>query len=212
MSKSAAAAIVDGLPQTPTAPPSSSLHSTPSTTLSPGGLTPTTSPHPAKLAAILARASSSLQLSPQTVSPVSGGGYPSPTNSMVSASSTPLAMPGVSSPQGSVHAGGKHVLPIAAKQPVPSPVSAAKAVLHQRCPANQPGCASPLTKASIASTELAAAQSNPLQRSPSSLVTSKSPMASAKFVTVSILQQLQQNPNFSKLLAAANTHQSNGNA
>lgn len=209
MSKSAAT-LVSVIPQTPTAHPPSSIHSTPSTTMSPG-LTPfttPTSPHPANLAAFLARASSSLQHSPQTGSPVSGGGYPSPIHS----NNTPL--PGISSPPGAppltaTTLSGKHVLPIAAKQPVLSPVSAAKAVLHQRCPSNQPECASPLTKSSVANAEAAAAQSNAVYGSPSSLVNSKSP--SAKFVTVSILQQLQQNPHISKLLSTASAHQSNGN-
>lgn len=204
LSKSVAA-VVDALPLTPTAAPSSSIHSTPSMTLSPGltpFTTPTASPHPANLAAFLTRASSSLQLSPQSGSPVSGGGYPSPVHSSpVMTSSTPIANLGHTP----TALGGKHILSIAAKQPVQlSPVSAAKALLHQRCPSNQPG-SSPLTKSSMAS----AAQSSPVQGSPSSLVTSKSP--SAKIVTVSILQQLQQNPNISKLLSAASALQSKGN-
>ena len=214
-SSKSVAAVVDALPQTPTAAPSSSIHSTPSTTLSPSltpFTTPTPSPHPANLAAFLARANSSLPLSPQSGSPISssGGGYSSPAHSSpVVASSTPISnpLPSVSALTATTLS-GKHVPPIAAKQSVQlSPVSAAKAVLHQRCPSNHPGSVSPLTKSSMAAAA-AAAQSSPVQGSLTSLVTSKSP--SAKFVTVSILQQLQQNPNFSKLLSAATAHQSNG--
>lgn len=205
--------VVDALPQTPTAHPSSSLHSTPSTTMSPGltpFTTPTASPHSATLAAFLARASSSLHHSPQGDSPLGGAGCPAPANEMSPSSATnPLASPQGASPLIATTLGGKHVFPIAAKQLVPSPVSAAKAVLHQRCPSNQSECASPLTKYSIANAE-GAVQSSVVQGSPSSLVASKSPSA-AKFVTVSILQQLQQNPNISKLLSAATAHKSNGN-
>lgn len=198
---------VDSFPETPTAHHPSSLHSTPSTTTMSPGLTPfttpTASPHSATIAAFLAQANSSLQQSPQAVA--TGASLMCTTK--VAPSGVTIANPvsGLSSPQAMTSLPSKHVLPVAKR----SPVSAAKAVLHHRCPANQTECVSPLIKSSFANTDSPGnIQSSPVQGSPS-LATSRSP--SAKFVTVSILQQLQQNPNISKLLSAASVLQSNGN-
>ncbi len=192
----------DTFPQTPTAHPPSSLHSTPSTTLSPSltpFTTPTASPHPATIAAFLAQAGSSLQHSPQPGSPLSVG-HPSPIQptphllpSMSRVLSPANPVSGISSPQGAtslLHS--KHSLSMAAKQTTNSSGAATKQ----------------LSKSSFASAAESTGnnlQSNSVQ---SSVVASKSP--SAKFVTVSILQQLQHNPNITKLLSAAAAHQSNG--
>lgn len=209
---------VDAFPETPTAHPPPSLHSTPSTTTISPGLTPfttpTASPHSATIAAFLAQANSSLQHSPQINSPTGasvnhvspGRSVPVQLSSSSAMVTSPSSMTGpnpassLSSPQALP---SKHVLPVTTKPEAShSPVSTAKAVLHHRCPSNQPECVSPLVK-SFANTE---SVSSPVQGSPAA---SNSP--SAKFVTVSILQQLQQNPNISKLLSAA-AHQSNGSS
>ena len=218
--------MVDSLPQTPMTHLHSSLCSTPNTALSPTLTpfsTPSSSPHSAALAAVLAQANSSLQLSPQCGTSLT---HPSPSPITIpngpSPCTTPTANPhvGLSSPQATTANTmyGKSVVPIAAKQTMHSPVSIAKAVLHHRCPGNQPESVSPLVKSSYAESTCNV-QSSPMHGSPSSSMTAKSP--SAKFVTVSkvsdnerlnsILQQLQ-NPNISKLLSTANVHSSENGA
>lgn len=206
----------DSFPETPTAHHfPTSMHSTPSTTLSPSVTpftTPTASPHSVTIAAFLAQATSSLQQSPKVGSPA-GGAHASPIHSaptMIPNSATKMGSPSSANPlSGLPSSQNAASLTVHGKraQSSLSPVSAAKAVvLHHRCPSNQPECASPLTKSSFANTEsIGNIQSSPVQGSSSSSMTSKSP--SAKFVTVSLLQQL----NISKLLSAASAHQSNGN-
>ena len=218
IAQSKALPVSDTLPQTPITHPLSSVNSTPNTTLSPSFTpftTPNSSPQSAAIAVVLAQANSSFQYSPSGASPT-GSSPIQPTSVLVPNNMSPSSLSGLSSPQTTASLitnsiCGKNMVPIAVKQPSHSSV---KAVLHSHCPSNQPECVSPLIKSSFANME----STEGIQSSPLSLTT-KSP--SAKFVTVSkvsndehltsILQQLQQNPNISKLLSASTLHHFNGN-
>ncbi len=204
--------VSDSLPHTPIAiHPPSSMTSTPNTTLSPSltpFTTPTASPHSAAMA-VLAQTSSTLQHSPQASSPLShtspGRLTPIlvPNNAKSSNFFSGLSFSQASSSLIANSIRGKTVVPIAAKQTSRSPVSTAKTVLHHRCPSIHPESASPLIKSSFADTE------SMLSKSPNAKIVTCSKVSNNEQLH-SILQQLQQNPNISKLLSAANSH-SNGN-
>lgn len=140
-----------------------------------------------------------------------------PPLSAISSPSTPLFADTTPINNGTTATTGRgKTVPIAAKTSL-SPILGAKAVLHHHCPLNQPESTSPLVKSSMSNAHNAIQTASPVHGS-SSLIVSKSP--SAKFVTASkvasnehfnnLLQQLQQNPNISRLLSAAALH-SNGN-
>ena len=120
----------------------------------------------------------------------------------------------------------KMVVPITAKTLLSSPLATgSKSILHHHTPIPQPNATSPLVKSSLpggATQQLSSPRIN-FTNNPSTSAgqDSRSPVASggAKFVTASkvsneqfnsLLLQLQQNPNISRLLSAAVQSSTNG--